>query len=66
MAPESCSIILFAALLGAAYLLWLAELAPRTRLLLVILALGCFVATIVLRDIQLARDVASARAVVAP
>jgi hypothetical protein len=66
MAPESCSIILFAVLLGGAYLLWLAERAPGTRLLLVVLALGFFVATIVLRNIQLARDVSSARAVVDP
>jgi hypothetical protein len=60
MTPDSCLVLVFAALLGATYWLWVAEKAPRTRLVLIALALACFVATIVIRDIEDARDVASA------
>jgi len=60
MTPDSCLIVVFAALLGAAYWLWLAVKAPRTRIVLIAVALVCFVATIVIRDIEDARDVASA------
>ena len=60
MTPDACLILLVAALLGAAYWLWLAEKAPRTRLVLIAVALVCFVATIVIRDIEDAREVASA------
>ena len=60
MTPDSCLIVVFATLLGAAYWLWLAEKAPRTRIVLIAVALVCFVATIVIRDIEDARDVASA------
>ena len=60
MTPDSCLVLVFAALLGAAYWLWLAEKAPRTRLVLIAVALACFIATIVIRDIEDARDVASA------
>ena len=60
MTPDSCLILVFAVLLGAAYWLWLAEKAPRTRLVLIAGALVCLVATIVIRDIEDARDVATA------
>jgi hypothetical protein len=60
MTPDSVLVLVFAVLLGAAYWLWLAEKAPRTRLVLIAVALACFVATIVVRDIEDARDVASA------
>jgi hypothetical protein len=52
--------LVFAVLLGAAYWLWLAEKAPRTRIVLIAVALACFVATLVIRDIEDAREVASA------
>jgi hypothetical protein len=60
MTPDSWLVLLFAVLLGAAYWLWLAELAPRARLVLVVVAVACFVATVVVHDIELSRDVASA------
>jgi len=60
MTPDGCLILLVAALLGATYWLWLAEKAPRTRIVLLAVALVCFVATVVIRDMEDARDVASA------
>jgi uncharacterized membrane protein YoaK (UPF0700 family) len=60
MTPDSCLVLVFAALLGVAYWLWAAGKAPQTRLVLIAVALACFVATIVIRDIEDARDVASA------
>jgi len=60
MTPDCWLVLVFAVLLGAAYWLWLAEKAPRTRIVLIAVALACFVATIVIRDIEDARQVASA------
>jgi hypothetical protein len=60
MTPDCWLVLVFAVLLGAAYWLWLAEKAPRTRIVLIAVALACFVATLVIRDIEDAREVASA------
>jgi len=60
MTPDCWLVLVFAVLLGAAYWLWLAEKAPRTRLVLIAVAFVCFVATVVIRDIEDAHQVASA------